>query len=70
VGFEWDPLKALANLAKHGSYFAELLRCSEDDSGVTIRGPISEEERWITLGCDAIGRVLVVAMPGVVKMCA
>jgi uncharacterized DUF497 family protein len=60
VGFEWDPLKARANLAKHGIYFADAVAVLEDDSGVTICGPFSEEERWITLGGDALGRVLVV----------
>jgi uncharacterized protein len=33
----------------------------EDERAVTIRDPFSdEEERWITLGQDAFGRVLVV----------
>ena len=33
----------------------------EDDLALTIRDPFSEEEgRWITLGRDALGRLLVV----------
>jgi uncharacterized protein len=33
----------------------------EDDPALTIRDPFSEqEERWITLGRDALGRLLVV----------
>jgi len=58
VDFQWDPAKARANLAKHGIHFADAVL--EDDSGVSIRDPFSEEERWITVGSDAIRRVLVV----------
>jgi uncharacterized DUF497 family protein len=32
----------------------------EDESAVTIGDPAEDEERWVTLGMDALGRVLVV----------
>ena len=54
VSYEWDPAKAKTNFAKHRVRFADAV-------ALTIRGPFSEgEERWITLGRDALGRLLVV----------
>ena len=58
---EWDPAKAQANLNKHGIHFADAVSALEDDQALTIRDAYSEdEERWITLGMDALGRLLVV----------
>ena len=46
---------------KHGVHFADAVAVLEDDFALTIRDPFSDdEERWITLGMDAFGRVLVV----------
>ncbi len=58
VDYEWDPAKARANLAKHGIRLADAASALEDDLALTIRDPHSEE-RWITLGMDALGRLLV-----------
>jgi uncharacterized protein len=61
VGFDWDPAKARANLAKHKIRFADAIAVLEDERAVTIRDPDSdEEERWITLGSDTLGRILAV----------
>jgi uncharacterized protein len=60
VDCEWDPAKARANIIKHGVHFADAVSALEDDSALTIPDPYSEEERWITLGMDVLGRVLVV----------
>jgi uncharacterized protein len=61
VDSEWDPAKAKANLTKHGIHFADAISALEDESALTIRDPYTEdEERWITLGMDALGRFLVV----------
>ncbi len=61
MGFHWDPAKARANLTKHGIRFTDVVTVLEDERALTIRDPLSdEEERWITLGSDAAGRVLVV----------
>jgi uncharacterized DUF497 family protein len=61
VDCEWDPAKARANLAKHGIHFADAVTALEDDLALTMRDPYSEkEERWVTLGMDALGRLLVV----------
>lgn len=61
MSYEWDPAKARANLAKHGILFADAVAVLEDERAMTIRDPFSEEEeRWVTLGSDFLGRVLVV----------
>jgi uncharacterized DUF497 family protein len=61
VSYEWDPAKAQANFAKHGVRFADAVTVLEDDLALTMCDPFSEEEeRWITLGRDAVGRLLVV----------
>lgn len=58
---EWDPAKARSNAEKHGIHFADAATALEDESALTIRDPFSEdEERWITVGMDAQGRLLVV----------
>ncbi len=61
MSYEWDPSKARENLAKHGVHFAEAAAVLEDDLALTIQDPFSEdEERWITLGRNEVGRILVV----------
>jgi uncharacterized protein len=61
VSYEWDPAKARANFAKHGVHFADAVTVLEDDLALTLRDPSSEdEERWITLGKNSLGRVIVV----------
>jgi uncharacterized DUF497 family protein len=58
---EWDPKKARTNLRKHGVRFADAVLVLEDDDALTMLDESSDdEERWLTLGRDAIGRVLVV----------
>jgi uncharacterized protein len=61
VAYEWDPAKAMANFAKHGVLFSDAVSVLEDELALTICDPYSEEEeRWITLGMDLLGRILVV----------
>jgi uncharacterized protein len=58
---EWDPAKARLNARKHGVSFADAVVCLEDAGALTMPDPYSEdEERWLTMGLDALGRVLVV----------
>lgn len=57
---EWDPAKARANFRKHGIPFADAALVLEDDAALTIRDSDEHEERWSTIGIDAVGRVLVV----------
>jgi hypothetical protein len=61
VSYEWDPAKAKTSFAKHRVRFADVVTVLEDDLALTIRDPFSdEEERWIALGRDVLGRFLVV----------
>lgn len=61
VGCEWDPAKAHANYKKHEIRFADAATVLSDPQALTIRDPFSvTEERWITVGLDALGRVPVV----------
>jgi len=51
-----DPAKANLSFAKHGVRFADAVFALEDALALTMRDPFSEnEERWITLGIDALG---------------
>jgi uncharacterized DUF497 family protein len=61
LSYEWDPAKARANFVKHGVRFADPVTVLEDDLALTMRDPSSdEEERWITLGRNSLGRLIVV----------
>lgn len=58
---EFDPVKAAANLRKHKVSFAHAEQALRDVFAITIEDPDSEgEQRFITLGMDSLGRVLVV----------
>ena len=59
--FEFDPAKAQTNLKKHGVSFAHAEQALRDPMAYTIEDPDSlSEQRLVTLGMDALGRVLVV----------
>jgi len=61
MDFEWDPAKAAANFAKHGIRFEDAVLALEDEFALTMRDAfVDEEERWITLGMDAQGVLLIV----------
>ncbi len=61
MDFEWDPAKARLNLRKHGVHFSDAVLVLEDDNALTVSDESAEAEvRWVTLGIDAFGRVLVV----------
>jgi uncharacterized DUF497 family protein len=63
MSFEWDIQKAEANFKKHGVRFSEAQAVlEEDDDAITITDDESEpeEERFVTLGTGAKGRLLVV----------
>lgn len=60
MGFEWDERKAKANLRKHRIDFADAVGVLEDPLAVTILDETSDEERFVTVGSDILGRILVV----------
>lgn len=57
---EWDPRKAAANLKKHGVEFADAATVLHDEQAITVREDDEGEERYVTIGMDALGNVLVV----------
>lgn len=59
--FEFDPSKARTNLRKHGVSFAHAEQALRDPMAFTIEDPDAlSEPRYVTLGMDGLGRVLVV----------
>lgn len=61
MDIEFDPAKAEANLRKHNVSFAHAEQALRDALAVTIEDPdFEDEQRFITLGIDALGRILVV----------
>jgi uncharacterized DUF497 family protein len=61
LNIEFDPKKAQSNLRKHGVSFAHAEQVLRDPRGITIEDPdASGERRFLTIGMDALGRLLVV----------
>ena len=58
--YEWDPAKARTNLRKHGIDFADAATVFSDDYALTILDDYPDEERFVTVALDALGRILVV----------
>ena len=63
LGFvvKWDPEKAATNLRKHGVDFADAATVLSDERALTVADEDPDEERFVTLGLDVLGRLLVVA---------
>jgi hypothetical protein len=57
---QWDPDKAAGNLEKHGIDFADAATALEDELALTMPDEDADEDRFVTLGTDALGRLLVV----------
>ncbi len=59
--FEFDPVKAVSNLKKHRISFSDAEAVFHDDRALTMEDPDSQgEQRFLTIGLDALGRVVVV----------
>jgi uncharacterized DUF497 family protein len=58
--YQWDKKKAASNFRKHGVYFADAVSVFSDEQALTIEDDCPEERRWVTLGRDLFGRILVV----------
>jgi uncharacterized DUF497 family protein len=71
VKIEWDPAKAKANRRKHGIDFADAATILFDDLAATVPDDSAEDDRYVTIGSDALGRVLVVVFAwaeGVIRL--
>ena len=53
--YQWDNDKAATNINKHGIDFADAVSVFSDDLAVTVSDERFEEERFITIGIDALG---------------
>lgn len=60
MSFEWDLKKAAGNLRKHQVDFADAVSVLEDERALTFADDYPDEQRFITIGSDALSRVLVV----------
>jgi len=57
----WDLVKAKSNRLKHWVFFSEVEPVFYDPDAISIEDPGSEgEARYIVIGLDSLGRLLVV----------
>lgn len=61
--FNWDPKKAQSNYQKHHVQFEEAATIFEDSLFITVvdKDHSDDEERYISVGISARGRLLLVA---------
>lgn len=60
MDFEWDEAKATSNLKKHGVDFADAVGVFDDPLALSMPDDSPDEQRFVGLGADGLGRVLVV----------
>lgn len=58
--FRWDERKRQINLRKHRIELADAVRVFDDPLALTLEDHDHDEQRFVTMGRDALGRVLVV----------
>ena len=59
---DWDPSKSRSNLAKHGISFADAATVLSNEFAISIPDlRLIGEERFVAVGADALGRILVVS---------
>ncbi len=59
IRYHWDREKAELSFRKHGVRFADAVSVFENDLSLTIEDECFKERRWVTLGQDLFGRLLV-----------
>lgn len=60
MNYQWDENKAKTNLKKHHVDFADAVTVFNDEAALTVEDDYPDEERYVTIGLDALGRILVV----------
>ena len=61
MNYQWDPNKAAFNAGKHKIEFADAVGVFEDPLALTLKEQqVEGEQRFVTMGMDFIGRLLVV----------
>ena len=63
INFEWDPNKAAQNIRKHGISFELATSIFRDPELISVFDSThsQDQERWVTLGLDSQGALLVVS---------
>ncbi|MDX2060831.1 MAG: BrnT family toxin [Gemmatimonadales bacterium] len=61
MAFQWDPAKARANRRKHGVGFPDAVGAFEDPLAWTSEDPYPIEDRFVTVGLDFLGRLVLVS---------
>lgn len=56
---QFDPAKARQNLAKHKVRLADAEAALYDPSALTLEDNDHDEQRWVTVGDDGSGQILV-----------
>ena len=56
----WDIGKATANIRNHGIEFSHAATVLDDPMAITIEDNRHGEQRFVTVGSDLLGRILVV----------
>lgn len=60
MDYQWDPKKAKSNLKKHGVTFSDAVTVFTDEFAITIEDDYPDEQRFVTIGVDALSRIIVV----------
>jgi uncharacterized DUF497 family protein len=60
MDYQWDKNKEHSNREKHGIAFADATAVFADDHALTLEDDHPDEERFVTIGMDGFGRILVV----------
>jgi uncharacterized protein len=60
MNIAWDTKKAAANIRNHGIEFSHAATVLDDPMAVTIEDTRHGEQRFVTIGADILGKVLVV----------
>ncbi|MBF0132881.1 MAG: BrnT family toxin [Magnetococcales bacterium] len=62
MDIEWDKIKAKINERKHGVSFSDAAVVMNDPMSVTIDDDVvvDDEERFVSIGMDGQGRILIV----------
>ncbi len=60
MDYQWDKHKEHSNRQKHGIAYADATAVFADDNALTMEDDHPGEERFVTIGMDGFGRILVV----------
>ncbi len=61
MAFQWDRAKARANRLKHDVGFPDAIGAFEDPLALTSTDPHPTEDRFVTIGLDFLGRLVLVS---------